>query len=52
METESLKSKTKKFTGPHMPRLDWQMWFEGLNFENYAKHTFSRFLYGRFLQSK
>ena len=41
-----------KFTGPHMPRLDWQMWFEGLNFENYAKHTFSRFLYGRFLQIK
>ena len=35
-----------------MPRLDWQMWFEGLNFENYAKHTFSRFLYGRFLQIK
>ena len=38
------------FAGPHMPRLDWQMWFEGLNFENYAKNDFSRFLYFRFLE--
>ena len=41
-----------RFTGPHMPRLDWQMWFEGLNFENYVKHPFPRFLYGRFLLMK
>ena len=38
------------FAGHHMPRLDWQMWFEGLNFENYAKNDFSRFLYFRFLE--
>ena len=25
-----------RFAGPHMPRIDWQMWFEGLNFERYA----------------
>ena len=39
-----------RFAGPHMPRIDWQMWFEGLNFERYAAHPFSRFLYGRFLE--
>jgi hypothetical protein len=33
-----------------MPRLDWQMWFEGLNFENYVQNDFTRFLYFRFLQ--
>ena len=38
------------FAGPHMPRLDWQMWFEGLNFENYVKNDFSRFVYFRFLE--
>lgn len=46
----SHKNQALKFAGPHMPRIDWQMWFEGLNFENYANHPFSRFLYGRFLQ--
>ena len=38
------------FAGPHMPRLDWQMWFEGLNFENYVQNDFTSFLYFRFLQ--
>jgi hypothetical protein len=33
-----------------MPRIDWQMWFEGLNFQNYLSQPFARFLYGRFLQ--
>lgn len=46
----SHKNQSLGFTGPHMPRIDWQMWFEGLNFENYAQHPFPRFLYGRFLQ--
>ena len=38
-----------QFTGPHMPRIDWQMWFEGLRAERYVNQPFSRFLYGRFL---
>jgi hypothetical protein len=46
----SHENQALRFAGPHMPRIDWQMWFEGLNFENYASHPFSRFLYGRFLQ--
>ncbi len=46
----SLANQKLRFAGPHMPRIDWQMWFEGLNFENYVQHPFSRFLYGRFLQ--
>ena len=37
------------FAGPHMPRLDWQMWFEGLRAERYLSQPFPRFLYGRFL---
>jgi hypothetical protein len=32
-----------------MPRLDWQMWFEGLRAERYLSQPFPRFLYGRFL---
>ena len=48
----SRENQPLHFTGPHMPRIDWQMWFEGLNFENYSGHPFSRFLYGRFLQMK
>ena len=42
--------QSASFAGPHMPRLDWQMWFEGLNFENYVQNDFTRFLYFRFLQ--
>jgi lipase maturation factor 1 len=38
------------WAGPHMPRIDWQMWFEGLNAERHVAHPFSRFLYGRFLE--
>jgi hypothetical protein len=48
----SRENQPLHFTGPHMPRIDWQMWFEGLNFENYSGHPFSRFLYERFLQMK
>ena len=46
----SAPTDSPRFAGPHMPRIDWQMWFEGLNFERYAGHPFSRFLYGRFLE--
>jgi uncharacterized membrane protein YphA (DoxX/SURF4 family) len=38
-----------QFAGPHMPRIDWQMWFEALRAERYVNQPFSRFLYGRFL---
>lgn len=38
-----------RFAGPHMPRLDWQMWFEGLRAERYVSQPFPSFLYGRFL---
>ncbi|MEK9773660.1 MAG: lipase maturation factor family protein [Opitutae bacterium] len=38
-----------RFAGPHMPRIDWQMWFEGLNYERYAGHSFSLMLYHKFL---
>jgi len=38
-----------QFAGPHMPRIDWQMWFEALRAERYINQPFSRFLYGRFL---
>ena len=46
----SAPTDSPRFAGPHMPRIDWQMWFEGLNCERYAGHPFSRFLYGRFLE--
>lgn len=46
----SQENQKLRFTGPHMPRIDWQMWFEGLNFQNYLSQPFARFLYGRFLQ--
>ena len=38
-----------RFAGPHMPRLDWQMWFEGLRAERYVSQSFPSFLYERFL---
>ena len=41
--------QSPQFAGPHMPRIDWQMWFEGLNYERFAAHPFSRLLYHRFL---
>ena len=42
-------NQSPRFAGPHMPRIDWQMWFEGLNYERYANHPFSLFLYHKFL---
>ena len=39
-----------RFAGPHMPRIDWQMWFEGLRAERYVQDPFSKFLYTRFLE--
>jgi len=43
--------QTPRFAGFHMPRIDWQMWFEGLNYERYADHPFSRMLYHKFLST-
>jgi hypothetical protein len=45
------RTKLPKFAGPHMPRIDWQMWFEGLNYERYANHPFSLMLYHKFLNT-
>ena len=39
-----------RFFFPHMPRLDWQMWFEALYIEQIMKTKFSLFLYKRFLE--
>ena len=39
-----------RFAGPHMPRIDWQMWFEGLNYERYANHPFSLMLYHKYIE--
>ena len=43
--------QTPRFAGPHMPRIDWQMWFEGLNYERFSNHPFSLMLYHKFLHS-
>jgi len=43
--------ETPRFAGVHMPRIDWQMWFEGLSYERYAKHSFSCMLYHKFLET-
>lgn len=32
-------SQRPRFTGPHQPRLDWQMWFEALNLERIHQQT-------------
>jgi hypothetical protein len=40
-----------RFAGPHMPRIDWQMWFEGLNYQQYANHPFSLMLYHKFINT-
>ena len=42
-------TQSPRFAGPYMPRIDWQMWFEGLNYERYANHPFSLMLYHKFL---
>jgi hypothetical protein len=44
-------TQTPEFAGFHMPRIDWQMWFEGLNYERYANHPFSRMLYHKFMSN-
>ncbi len=38
-------SRAPRFAGPHMPRLDWQMWFEGLNYERFSTNPFSLLVY-------
>ena len=38
------------FFFPHMPRLDWQMWFEALYIERIMDTPFSLLLYKRFLE--
>ena len=45
-------NQSPRFAGPHMPRIDWQMWFEGLNYELYANHPFSLMLYHKFLTNR
>ena len=43
--------QSARFAGPHMPRIDWQMWFEGLNYERFSNHPFSLLLYHKFLHN-
>ena len=38
-----------RFFFPHMPRLDWQMWFEALYIERLMDAQFSLLMYKRFL---
>ncbi len=42
-------NKAPSFFLPHMPRLDWQLWFEGLYIERIMKSPISLNLYKRFL---
>jgi hypothetical protein len=44
-------TQSPRFAGPHMPRIDWQMWFEGLNYQQYANHPFSLMLYHKFINT-
>ncbi len=44
-------NQSPRFAGPHMPRIDWQMWFEGLSYDRYANHPFSRMLYHKFINT-
>jgi hypothetical protein len=44
-------TQSPKFAGPYMPRVDWKMWFEGLNYERYTNHPFSLTLYHKFLNT-
>ena len=39
-----------RFFFPHMPRLDWQMWFEALYIERIMDAQFSLSMYKRFLE--
>ena len=43
-------NKAPSFFLPHMPRLDWQLWFEGLYIERIMKSPTSLELYKRFLE--
>ncbi len=43
------ESKRPKFFFPHMPRLDWQMWFEALYLERLVDNPFEYATYQRFL---
>ena len=43
------ESKRPKFFSPHMPRLDWQMWFEALYLERLVDNPFEYATYQRFL---
>ena len=40
-----------KFFFPHMPRLDWQIWFEALYFERLLNNPFALSAYQRFLEA-
>ena len=42
-------SEKPKFFLPHMPRLDWQMWFEALYLERLVNNPFEYATYQRFL---
>ena len=42
-------TQSPRFTGPHMPRIDWQMWFEALNYQRFSDHPFSLLLYHKLL---
>jgi hypothetical protein len=44
-------NETPQFASFHMPRIDWQMWFEGLNYERYSNHSFSLMLYHKFIST-
>jgi len=39
-----------KFFFPHMPRIDWQIWFEALYFERLLDNPFALSAYQRFLE--
>jgi len=40
-----------KFFFPHMPRIDWQIWFEALYFERLLDNPFALSAYQRFLEA-
>ena len=43
-------SDRPKFFFPHMPRIDWQIWFEALYFERLIDNPFALSAYQRFLE--
>ncbi len=44
-----VEKKRPKFFFPHMPRLDWQMWFEALYLQRLVNNPFEYATYQRFL---